>query len=160
MFLEGRPPVNVGVTSNGDVFGGTQISFGDVLGDKQFNIFAASISQYRTLSLSLRQPRRGASSTRSRATRRRSSSTASSSGVFYDPALAPFISRDPAHRDAHRPRRQRRSASTRSTATAASSSRAASSSSASSTTIPACRSTRAAVPAAALRPARSSATAR
>ncbi len=57
MFLEGRPPVNVGVTSNGDVFGGTEISFGDVLGDKQVNIFASSIAQYRTLSLQLRQPR-------------------------------------------------------------------------------------------------------
>src|SRR5438034_3043979 len=52
MFLEGRPPVNVGVTNNGDVFGGTQVSFGDVLGDKQVNLFAASISQYRTMSLS------------------------------------------------------------------------------------------------------------
>jgi WD40 repeat protein len=52
MFLEGRPPVNVGVTSNGDVFGGSQVSFGDVLGDQQFNLFAASILQYRTLSLS------------------------------------------------------------------------------------------------------------
>jgi WD40-like Beta Propeller Repeat len=52
MFLEGRPPVNVGVTNNGDIFGGTQVSFGDVLGDKQVNLFAASISQYRTLSLS------------------------------------------------------------------------------------------------------------
>ena len=51
MFLEGRPPVNLGVTSNGDVFGGTEISFGDVLGDKQINVFAASISQYRTLSI-------------------------------------------------------------------------------------------------------------
>ena len=49
MFLEGRPPVNVGVTSNGDIFGGTQVTFSDVLGDKQFNFFAASISQYRTL---------------------------------------------------------------------------------------------------------------
>ena len=48
MFLEGRPPVNVGVTSGGDVFGGTQVTFTDVLGDKQFNVFAASISQYRT----------------------------------------------------------------------------------------------------------------
>src|SRR5712691_9692972 len=28
MFLEGRPPVSVGVTNNGDIFGGTQISFG------------------------------------------------------------------------------------------------------------------------------------
>jgi len=44
--------VNVGVTNNGDIFGGTQVSFGDVLGDKQVNFFAASISQYRTLSLS------------------------------------------------------------------------------------------------------------
>src|SRR5581483_7550302 len=26
MFLEGRPPVNVGVTSNGDIFGGSQVS--------------------------------------------------------------------------------------------------------------------------------------
>jgi hypothetical protein len=47
MFLEGRPPVNVGVTSNGYVFGGTQVSFGDVLGDQQFNVFVASIQQYR-----------------------------------------------------------------------------------------------------------------
>ena len=52
MFLEGRPPVNVGVTSNGDVFGGSQISFGDVLGDQQFNVFVASISQYRTIAAS------------------------------------------------------------------------------------------------------------
>src|SRR5574338_19771 len=50
MFLEGRPPVNVGVTSGGDIFGGTAVSFTDVLGDKQFNLFAASVSQYRTLS--------------------------------------------------------------------------------------------------------------
>lgn len=50
MFLEGRPPVNVGVTSGGDFFGGTQVTFTDVLGDKQFNFFAASVSQYRTIS--------------------------------------------------------------------------------------------------------------
>ena len=52
MFLEGRPPVNVGVTSGGDLFGGTQVTFTDVLGDKQFNFFAASVSQYRTMSAS------------------------------------------------------------------------------------------------------------
>ena len=56
MFLEGRPPVNVGVTNSGDIFGGTQVSFGDVLGDKQVNFFAASISQYRTLVAVLRRP--------------------------------------------------------------------------------------------------------
>ena len=49
MFLDGRPPLNVGVTSGGDLFGGTQISFADVLGDKQFNFFVASVSQYRTI---------------------------------------------------------------------------------------------------------------
>jgi hypothetical protein len=40
------------VTSGGDVFGGTQVTFTDVLGDQQFNLFAASVSQYRTLSFS------------------------------------------------------------------------------------------------------------
>jgi hypothetical protein len=52
MFLEGRPPVAVGVTSGGDVFGGSAVTFTDVLGDQQFNIFAATVSQYRTLSFS------------------------------------------------------------------------------------------------------------
>src|SRR5215471_13867455 len=50
LFLEGRPPVNVGVTSSGDFFGGTQVTFTDVMGDQQFNMYAESISQYRTLS--------------------------------------------------------------------------------------------------------------
>jgi hypothetical protein len=47
LFLDGRPPVALGVTSGGDLFGGTAISFSDVLGDRQFNFFAASVSQYR-----------------------------------------------------------------------------------------------------------------
>lgn len=50
MFLDGRPPVALGVTSSGDLFGGTQVTFSDVLGDQQFNIFASSVSQYRTFS--------------------------------------------------------------------------------------------------------------
>ncbi len=52
MFLDGRPPVSLGVTSSGDIYGGTAVTFGDVLGDKQFNFYFASISQYRTFSLS------------------------------------------------------------------------------------------------------------
>src|SRR5260221_12199667 len=52
VFLDGRPPVNVGVTSGGDFFGGTQVTFSDVLGDQQFNFYAESVSQYRSLSLS------------------------------------------------------------------------------------------------------------
>ena len=42
----------LGVTSGGDVFGGTEITFSDVLGDKQFSMFASSVSQYRTLNFS------------------------------------------------------------------------------------------------------------
>jgi hypothetical protein len=49
LFLEGRPPVAVGVTSGGDLFGGTALTFTDVLGDRQFSVFAASVSQYRQL---------------------------------------------------------------------------------------------------------------
>ena len=52
MFLEGRPPVLFGVSSNGDVLGGTQIVFTDVLGDQQFGILASSVQQYRTFGAS------------------------------------------------------------------------------------------------------------
>ena len=52
MYLDGRPPVNIGVTSGGDIFGGTSVTVSDVLGDQQFNFFAASVSQYRTMSFS------------------------------------------------------------------------------------------------------------
>jgi hypothetical protein len=76
MFLDGRPPVNIGVTSSGDVFGGTMVSFTDVLGDQQFSMFASSVQQYKTLSFSYLNLSRG-SSGRCRATRRRSSSTGS-----------------------------------------------------------------------------------
>ncbi len=93
MFLEGRPPINVGVTSNGDVFGGTAVSFGDVLGDKQINLFAASISQYRTLAASyvnlgsrFQYALQGYSQTQF--------FYGLLGGVFYDPSYAPFIDRD------------------------------------------------------------------
>ena len=96
MFLEGRPPVNLGVTSNGDVFGGTAITFGDVLGDQQFNVFASSIAQYRSLGRLVHQPVAPLPVRARRGSRRRSSSTAALEGVFYDPALAPLVSRDQA----------------------------------------------------------------
>jgi hypothetical protein len=52
LFIDGRPPIALGVTSGGDVYGGTEISFSDVLGDHRFNIFAASVLQYRSLAFS------------------------------------------------------------------------------------------------------------
>ena len=52
MFLDASPPINVGVTSGGDLLGGTALSFSDVLGDQSFQFYAYSISQYRTLAAS------------------------------------------------------------------------------------------------------------
>ena len=95
MFLDGRPPVNIGVTSSGDLFGGTMVSFTDVLGDQQFSMFASSVQQYKTLSFSyLNLSRRlqwavqGYSQTQF--------FYGQLSQYFYDPAIAPFISRDDA----------------------------------------------------------------
>ncbi len=48
MSLAGRPPVSLGVTSGGNFYGNTQVTFTDVLGDKQVSFFAQSVSQYRT----------------------------------------------------------------------------------------------------------------
>jgi len=93
MFLDGRPPVNVGVTSGGDVFGGTAVSFSDVLGDQQFNLYAASISQYRTMSLSYLNL-----SKRFNFALQGYSQTQFFYGqlenVFYDPVYSGFIDRD------------------------------------------------------------------
>jgi hypothetical protein len=48
LYLEGRPPINVGVTSSGDFFGGTAVALTDVLGDQNFVATALSIREYRT----------------------------------------------------------------------------------------------------------------
>ena len=92
LFIEGRPPVNVGVTSNGDVFGGTEISFADVLGDQRFSFVAASISQYRTfggtylnLSRRLQWAVQGFS---------QKTFFYGQNMYFYDPIYSPIIDRD------------------------------------------------------------------
>jgi len=93
MFLDGRPPINVGVTSSGDIFGGTAVSFSDVLGDKQVNIFAASISQYRTLAVSyLNLGRRFQYALQGYSQTQFFYGTVG--GVFIDPSYSPFLSRD------------------------------------------------------------------
>ena len=93
LFLEGRPPVALGVTSGGDVFGGTQVTFTDVLGDQQFNLFISSVSQYRTMQFTWQNMER----------RLQWAVTGYNSaqfyygqleGVLYDPYLAQFIDRD------------------------------------------------------------------
>ena len=48
LFLEGRPPLNVGVTSGGDFYGGSQVALTDVLGDQNFVFTAISMREFRT----------------------------------------------------------------------------------------------------------------
>ena len=88
--------MNVGVTSSGDVFGGSAVTFSDVLGDKQFNLYAASISQYRTLSFSyLNLARRFNYAVQ--AYSQTQFFYGALEGVFYDPAFS----------EPHRPRLRR-----------------------------------------------------
>ncbi|MDP2389060.1 MAG: hypothetical protein Q8N52_01935, partial [Acidobacteriota bacterium] len=93
MFLEGRPPVALGVTSGGDVFGGTQVVFTDVLGDQQFNMFISSVSQYRTMQFSWINMER-----RLQWALQAYNSTeffyGQLDGIFYDPAYNGLIDRD------------------------------------------------------------------
>jgi hypothetical protein len=93
LFLEGRPPVALGVTSGGDVFGGTQVTFTDVLGDQQFNLFISSVSQYRTMNFTwvnmekrLQWALSGFNTSQFY--------YGQLEGVFYDPYLSQFIDRD------------------------------------------------------------------
>ncbi|MEW6322291.1 MAG: hypothetical protein AB1635_14525 [Acidobacteriota bacterium] len=93
MYLEGRPPVALGITSGGDLFGGTALTFTDVLGDQQFSLVATSVSQYRSISASwlnlekrLTWAVQGYSQTQF--------FFGQAGGVFFDPAFSGLISRD------------------------------------------------------------------
>ena len=93
LFLEGRPPVALGVTSGGDVFGGTQVVFSDVLGDQQFNLFVSSVSQYRTMSFTwVNMEKRLQWALQ--AYNQTQFYYGQLEGVFYDPYLSQFIDRD------------------------------------------------------------------
>ncbi len=92
MFLDGRPPVSVGVTSGGELFGGTAISFSDVLGDKDFSFYAASVSQYRQFALSMTNMSRRFQYALQAYWMDQFFYAQNSS--FYDPSYGPYISRD------------------------------------------------------------------
>jgi hypothetical protein len=47
LYLEGRPPINVGVTSSGNFYGGTAVALTDVLGDQDFTFTVLSVASYR-----------------------------------------------------------------------------------------------------------------
>jgi WD40 repeat protein len=93
MSLAGRPPVNLGVTTGGNFYGNTQITFTDVLGDKQISFYAESFAQYRTTAFTyvnierrLQYALQGFS--------QEQFFYGQYSGYLYDPALAPYIDRD------------------------------------------------------------------
>ena len=92
--VDTRPGVSLGVTSGGDFYGGTDISFTDVLGDKQMSFYASSMSSYRTFSFSYTNIERRFQY----ATQAYSQETffygAGATAALYDPSLAPFVSRD------------------------------------------------------------------
>jgi hypothetical protein len=48
LYLEGRPPLNLAVSTSGDFFGGTQVALTDVLGDQNFLFTFYSIRELRT----------------------------------------------------------------------------------------------------------------
>ena len=52
LFMEGRPSVALGVTNNADFYGGTELAFSDVLGDRRVNVTIGAIMQYTTFAAS------------------------------------------------------------------------------------------------------------
>ena len=97
MFLEGVPQLNVMLTSSGDIFGGTALSFGDVLGDQRFIFYADSSAAYsggaRTMSFQwinlahrFQFALEGIGQTQF--------FYVTPSGAFVDPVLTPLLSRD------------------------------------------------------------------
>ena len=93
MRMAGRPPVNLGVNSSGTIYGNTQVTFTDVLGDKEFSFYAQSVAQYRTtaftyvnLSRRLQFALQGFSQD--------VFYYGQNTGALYDPRLAPFVTRD------------------------------------------------------------------
>jgi hypothetical protein len=94
MNLAGRPPVGLGITSGGNVYGNTEVTFTDLLGDKQISFYAQSISLYRTIAVSylnienrLQYALQGFSM---------DFFYYGNNPYLYDPALAPFVDRDSA----------------------------------------------------------------
>ena len=96
MTLAGRPPLNLGVNSSGTIYGNTQVTFNDVLGDKEISFYAQSVAQYRTTALTyvnterrLQYALQGFSQDLFYY-----GQDIQNSGALYDPSLAPYITRD------------------------------------------------------------------
>jgi hypothetical protein len=94
IFLESRPSISAGVTNNGDFFGGTDLSFTDVLGDHRVDVSIGAIMQYTTfagsymnLSHRLQWAVQGLY---------QKQFYYGNNPYYYDPLLQPYVSRDQA----------------------------------------------------------------
>ncbi len=96
MTLAGRPPLNLGITSSNTLYGNTQITFTDVLGDKEVSFYAQSVAQYRTTALTYVNIARRAQIALQAFSQDQFyfGQDIQNSGALYDPRIAPFISRD------------------------------------------------------------------
>ena len=94
LYLDGRPSIIGGVSSNGDILGGTQITFTDVLGDQQLSLIIYSQLQYRTFGFSYTNLS-GRLQYSLQAYSQEQFFFNYNPGVAFDPSLA-FISRDDA----------------------------------------------------------------
>ena len=93
MFMEGRPPLNVGVTSGGNFFGSTAVSFADVLGDRRIDAYFGSMSQYRVYGVSMINLEHRLNYA-IQGYWQDEFYYGQTSGVYYDPIYAPYIDRD------------------------------------------------------------------
>jgi len=93
LFMEGRPSVALGVTSGSDLFGGTAISFVDVLGDRRIDASFAEMSQYRMYGVTMINLERRLNYA-VQAYWQDIFYYGNLGGVYYDPYYAPFIDRD------------------------------------------------------------------
>ena len=97
MSLASRPPIGLGVTSGGNFYGNTELTFTDVLGDKQINFYAQQLAQYRTTALSyVNIERRLQYALQGFSIERFYYGRNTEAALFYDPSLAPFVDRDSA----------------------------------------------------------------
>jgi hypothetical protein len=96
LSLAGRPPVSAGITSSGNLYGNTEVTFTDVLGDKTVSFFAQSVAQYRTTALSYTNGERRLQYALQAFSQDLFyyGQDIENSGVLYDPTLAPLIDRD------------------------------------------------------------------
>jgi hypothetical protein len=92
--LDSRPGINLGVSSGGNFYGGTDLTFTDVLGDKQMNFYASSMSTFRTYAFGYTNIERRLQYAVQAFSQDTFFYSDAITAALYDPALAPLVDRD------------------------------------------------------------------